>query len=106
MSCLVRRLLLVVLATFAVAAGSQERGRPSEMVYLHGSALQLHRALAPSDLAALPVDRQETFEQARGAPGQQPRPVARGPLLSTGDLRPGARHVRNVVRVEVRGIGD
>lgn len=166
-------LLLVLLA--GAGARAQDAARPSEVLYLHGSALRQHRVLTPADLAAQPPEAIATFVQARGAPGSEQRSTVRGvrlvrlieaaglterargdwksllvtvtatdgyraqftwaelantpagegvlvlferdgqpldaregriALLATGDLRLGARHVRNALRIEVRPVAD
>jgi hypothetical protein len=168
-----RSFLLLVLA--AATAGAQPADRPSEVVYLHGTALRQHRVLTPAELAAQPPQSIATFVQTRGSPGNESRSTVRGvrlaslidatgltekaradwknllvtvtatdgyraqftwveltntpvgegvlllferdgqpldaregriALLSTGDQRLGARHVRNALRIEVRPVAD
>ena len=170
-----RMLVLASLGLLAGAVRAQDAGRPSEVLYLHGSALKQARVLAPADLAAQPAEAIATFVQARGAPGAESRSTVRGvrlvrlveaaglverargdwknllvtatatdgyraqftwaelantaagegvlvvferdgrpldaregriALLATGDLRLGARHVRNLLRIEVRPVAD
>ncbi len=168
-----RRTLLAMMLAAVTAAGAQTLVRPSEVVYVHGSAMQAHRILTPAEIAAQPGDAVGSFTQSRGTPGAETRSTVRGArlaplierlglkpaaranwknllvtvtatdgytahftwteltntpvgegvlllferdgqpldareghvaLLSAGDFRLGARHVRNVVRIEVRAV--
>ena len=170
-----RRLLLASALLARGVAQAQDNARPSEVLYLHGSALRQHRILTPAELAAQPAETIASFVQSRGAPGSESRTTVRGvrlarliersgltqaarndwknllvtvtatdgyraqftwveltntvagegvlvlferegapldaregriALLATGDLRLGARHVRNALRIEVRAVAD
>jgi hypothetical protein len=91
------------------------------VVYLLG-ALQTNRVLAADDLRAMPAAMQQSFTQTRTVGGVEQRTTLRGvklpalyerdgqplepregrlALQSTADFRLGARHVRNVLRIEV-----
>lgn len=173
----VLRALCVLLLAFICAAApwAQQRDRPSQALYVTGTALRQDRFILPEELAAQPEEAIGTFVQSRGAPGSETRSTVRGvrlarlieeagltdaargdwknllvtatatdgyraqftwvelantsggagvlvlferdgraldaregrlALIATGDLRLGARHVRNLLRIEVRAVAD
>lgn len=78
-----RRLLLV--ASLLAAAGgalAQNTARPSEVLTLHGPALQASHVLTADDLAALPPELLGEFRQSRGAPGAEVGSTVRGVRLA------------------------
>ncbi len=82
MTLLGRRSILV-LALAAVGAFAQQPVRPSEALYVFGTALRQHRVLTPADLAAQPPQAIGSFVQARGEPGQESRSTVRGVRLAS-----------------------
>jgi hypothetical protein len=171
----VLRAIGLAFALLALTAHAQNPARPSEVVYLHGSAIAPHRVITRDELAQQPAEAIGEFTQSRGAPGAESRSTVRGvrlvrliermgltpaaranwknllvtvtatdgytaqftwaelsntpagegvlllferdgqpldaregriALIATGDLRLGARHVRNVLRIEVRALDN
>lgn len=79
-----RRATLILLAGCALTANALAQtsaNRPSEVVYLFGSALQANRVLAPQDLAAQSPAAIGSFTQTRGTPGAETRSTVRGVRL-------------------------
>ena len=76
-----RRLLVASLLAAAGGALAQNTARPSEVLYLHGSALQASHVLTADDLAALPPELLGEFRQSRGAPGAEVASTVRGARL-------------------------
>lgn len=86
---------LLCAGVAATSAAAQTLVRPSEVVYVHGTAMQAHQVVTPEELAAQPAEIVGTFTQARGAPGSETRTTVRGvrlaPWIERLGLRPAAR---------------
>jgi hypothetical protein len=90
-----RRVFFSTAAFAAVTARAQTLVRPSEVLYVHGSAMAAGHVLTPEDLAKQPAETVGTFVQSRGTPGQETRSAVRGariaPLVERLGLKPAAR---------------
>lgn len=78
------------------AAFAQYPARASEVLYVHGSAVQPHRIYTPQELAAMPPETIGEFSQSRGQPGAETRTTIRGVklvrLIERMGLAPAARN--------------
>ncbi len=93
-----RRSCLVLLAGLgaSLAVQGQTLARPSEVVYVHGSAMRSHHVLSPQDLMAQPAETIGAFTQTRSSQGAESRTSIRGvrlaPLAERLGLKPAARN--------------
>lgn len=86
---------MALLAVVPASLRAQTLVRSSEVVYLHGAALQVNHVLTPGDLAAQPPELLGSFTQTRANERSEQRSTARGvrlaPLIERLGLRPEAR---------------
>lgn len=74
--------LLAAAPLLATLPAHSQRGRPSQVLYVHGNALTVGRVITLAELRAWPAAEQKHFSQTRSGSGRDMNTTVRGVRLA------------------------